>query len=56
MKLEGEGYETAPNGFMRRHHQAAIDIIARARLRRPEVKALTNPMRAEYVKELAGMS
>jgi len=52
MKLEGESYETALTDFTRRHHQAAIEIIDHARLRRPEVKALAKRMRAQYVKEM----
>jgi len=56
MKLEGESYETALADFTRRHHQAAIEMIDHAKLRRSEVKSLAKRMRAQYVREIGAAS
>ena len=56
MKLEGETYDAALTDFTRRHHQAAIEMIDHAKLRRPEVKSLAKRMRAQYARELGAMS
>lgn len=56
MKLDGNNYVAALTDFTRRHHQAAIDMIDHAKLRRPEVKSLAKRMRAQYVREMGTMS
>lgn len=56
MKLEGDEYVTTLADFTRRHHEAAIEMIDHANLRRPEVKSLAKRMRAQYVKEIAATS
>ena len=56
MKLDGKSFDAAIKEFTRRHHQAAIDMIDHAKLRRPDVNALAKRMRAQYVKEMGTMS
>lgn len=56
MKLEGERFEAAVKDFSRRHHQAAIEMIDHAKLRRREIKVLAKRIRAQYVKEMGASS
>lgn len=52
MKLDGEENEKAVKRFSQAHHQTAIDMIDRAKLRRPEIRSLAKRIRAQYLKEM----